>query len=173
MSKLKDRLVIVTVAAPGTGRAIAVEAARQGAAWVTLADIQEDAGRAAVAEVEPAGAKARCNRTDLSVTESVRNMIDETTRLAGITDDGLLGRAPTVKDFPKEVWNKVMRTNLKEMWLPTRFATHHLRKSRRCPAILNGTSVVATVAYPGPSSYATSKAVFNIDAGTLARRGVR
>lgn len=42
MSKLKDRLVIVTGAAQGMGRAIAVEAARQGAAWATLADIPEN-----------------------------------------------------------------------------------------------------------------------------------
>jgi NAD(P)-dependent dehydrogenase (short-subunit alcohol dehydrogenase family) len=167
VSKLKDRIVIVTGAAQGMGRAIAIEAARQGAAWVTLADVQEDKAKDTAAEVEAAGAKARFIHTDLSVTASIRHMIDETARLAGgidvlvnnagVTDDGLTGRAPTIEDLPEEVWDKVMSINLKAMWLTSRFAAPYLRKSARSPAIVNGASVASTVAYPGLPSYAASK----------------
>ena len=141
------------------GRAIAIEAARQGAAWVTIADIQQDEGQAAAAEVEAAGEKALFIRTDLSVTDSIRHMIDETARRAGgidvlvnnagVTDDGLTGRAPTVEDLPEEVWDRVMNINLKAMWLATKFAAPHLRRSTRGPAIVNGASWRAASRIPG------------------------
>lgn len=187
LSKLKDRLVIVTGAAQGMGRAIVVEAARQGAAWVTIADIQQNEGHAAAAEVEAAGAKALFIRTDLSVTDSIRHMINETARRAGgidvlvnnagVTDDDLTGHAPTVEDLPEEVWDRVMNINLKAMWLATKFAAPHLRRSTRGPAIVNGASVASSVAYPGLPSYATSKAgvvmLTKATAVDLANAGIR
>lgn len=167
MNKLKDRILIVTGAAQGMGRAIAIEAARQGAAWVTLADVQVERGEATAAEVEAAGAKACFIRTDLSATESIRRMIEETARQAGgidvlvnnagVTDDGLTGRAPTIEDLPEEVWDAVMSINLKAMWLTSKFAAPYLRKSTRSPAIVNGASVASTVAYPGLPAYVASK----------------
>lgn len=167
MSKLKDRIVIVTGAAQGMGRAIAIEAAREGASWVTLADVKEDAGSVAAAEVEAAGAKALFLKTDLGNTADVRHMVEETARLAGgidvlvnnagVTDDGLTGRAPSVEDLEEEVWDRVMAINLKAMWLATKFAAPFLRQSKRSPSIVNAASVSATVAYPGLPSYATSK----------------
>ena len=167
MNKLKDRIVIVTGAAQGMGRAIAIEAAREGAAWVTLADVQEERGEATAAEVEAAGAKACFIRTDLAATESIRQMIEETARRAGgidvlvnnagVTDDGLTGRAPTIEDLPEAVWDAVMNINLKAMWLTSRFAAPYLRKSTRSPAIVNGASVASTVAYPGLPAYVASK----------------
>jgi NAD(P)-dependent dehydrogenase (short-subunit alcohol dehydrogenase family) len=167
MNKLKDRIVIVTGAAQGMGRAIAIEAAREGAAWVTLADVQEERGEATAAEVEAAGAKACFIRTDLAATESIRRMIEETARRAGgidvlvnnagVTDDGLTGRAPTIEDLPEAVWDAVMSINLKAMWLTSKFAAPYLRKSTRSPAIVNGASVASTVAYPGLPAYVASK----------------
>ncbi|MDE1180030.1 SDR family oxidoreductase [Paraburkholderia sp.] len=167
MSDLKDRIVIVTGAAQGMGRAIAIEAARQGAAWVTVADLQEERGKAVEAEVKEAGSKALFIKTDLSVTESIRNMIEQTAleaggidvlvNNAGVTDDALTGRQPGVEDLPEEVWDKLMSINLKAMWLATKFAAPYLRKSTRSPAIVNGASVASTVAYPGLPAYAASK----------------
>ncbi|WP_028205144.1 SDR family NAD(P)-dependent oxidoreductase [Paraburkholderia nodosa] len=167
MNKLKDRIVIVTGAAQGMGRAIAVEAAREGAAWVTLADLQADKGEAAAQAVREAGAQAFFIQTDLSQTESIRRMIAETAERAGgidvlvnnagVTDDGLTGRAPTIEDLPEAVWDTVMNVNLKAMWLATRFAAPWLRRSTRSPAIVNAASVASTVAYPGLPAYVASK----------------
>jgi NAD(P)-dependent dehydrogenase (short-subunit alcohol dehydrogenase family) len=165
--KLKERVVVITGAAQGMGRAIAIEAAREGAAWVTVADIKEDQGANVANEVEQAGARSRFIRTDLSSSSDIRHMIDETARLAGgidvlvnnagVTDDGLTHRAPTIEDLPEEVWDTVMNINLKAMWLASKFAAPWLRRSTKTPAIVNGASVASSVAYPGLPAYAASK----------------
>lgn len=167
MGKLANRVLIVTGAAQGMGRAIALEAARQGAAWVTLADLQEDKGIEAAEAVKDAGARSLFIKTDLSKRDSIRHMIEETAARAGgidvlvnnagVTDDGLTGRAPTIEDLPEEVWDTVMNVNLKAMWLAAKFAAPYLGKSTKSPAIVNGASVASTVAYPGLPAYAASK----------------
>ncbi|SEQ95611.1 NAD(P)-dependent dehydrogenase, short-chain alcohol dehydrogenase family [Faunimonas pinastri] len=167
MSQLKDRIVIVTGAAQGMGRAIAVEAAKQGAAWVTLADVQGDKGEAAAEDVRKAGARALFIKTDLRSGEAIRHMVEETARQAGgidvlvnnagVTDDGFTSSAPSVEDLPEEVWDAVMDINLKAIWLAAKYAAPYLRKSTRSPAIVNGGSVASFVAYPGLPAYAASK----------------
>ena len=98
MSTQKDRIVIVTGAAQRMGHAIPFEGARQGPAWVTRADIEEDEGAAVTAQVETAGAQGQFITIALSVTEPIRHMIEETARRvggidvlnhAGVTDDDL------------------------------------------------------------------------------------
>ncbi|HEM7838862.1 SDR family oxidoreductase [Burkholderia multivorans] len=167
MGKLKDRIVIVTGAAQGMGRAIAIEAAKEGAAWVTLADLNEEKGEASAREVASLGARSCFIKTDLSLSDSIRHMIEETARQAGgidvlvnnagVTDDSLTGRSPTIEDLPESVWDRVMSVNLKAIWLASKFAAPYLRKSTRSPAIVNGASVASSVAYPGLPAYAASK----------------
>lgn len=167
MQALDSRIVIVTGAAQGMGRAIAIEAANQGAGWVTIADVQDERAEAVAAEVRALGAGSKYIRTDLRKAEAIRHMVDETARLAGgldvlvnnagVTDDGFTGHAQSLEDLTEEVWDAVMDINVKALWLAAKFAAPHLRKSTRSPAIVNGASVASSVAYPGLSAYATSK----------------
>lgn len=166
MKPLQDRVVIVTGAAQGMGAAIAIEAAKQGAAWVTVADIQ-DTGESVAEQVRQLGAKSRFIKTDLRRLDDIRNMIEATAREAGgidvlvnnagVTDDGVTKGTPSVEDLTEEAWDAVMDINLKAIWRATKFAAPWLRKSTRSPAIINGASVASSVAYPGLPAYAASK----------------
>lgn len=167
MKPLESRVVIVTGAAQGMGRAIAVEAARQGAAWVTVADVQAEKAEVVVDEVRAAGAQGIFIKTDLRSSAAIRHMVEETVRLgggldvlvnnAGVTDDGFTGAAQSMEELSEEVWDAVMDINLKAQWLASKFAAPYLRQSQRSPAIINGASVASSVAYPGLSAYAASK----------------
>ncbi|MBD1551435.1 SDR family NAD(P)-dependent oxidoreductase [Pseudomonas typographi] len=167
MSSLEDRIVIVTGAAQGLGQAIAVEAAKQGAAWVTLADLQADKGEAAAEQVRRAGARAQFIQTDLRSADAIRHMVEATAQQAGgidvlvnnagVTDDGVSQGAPSVEELTEEAWDAVMDINLKAVWRATKFAAPYLRQSKRSPAIVNGASVASFVGYPGLPAYAASK----------------
>jgi NAD(P)-dependent dehydrogenase (short-subunit alcohol dehydrogenase family) len=166
MKPLEDRIVIVTGGAQGMGAAIAIEAAKQGAAWVTVADIQ-DAGEVVAEQVRQLGAQSRFIKTDLRSLDDIREMVETTARdaggidvlvnNAGVTDDGVTKGTPSVEDLTEEAWDAVMDINLKAIWLATKYAAPWLRKSTRSPAIINAASVASSVAYPGLPAYAASK----------------
>jgi NAD(P)-dependent dehydrogenase (short-subunit alcohol dehydrogenase family) len=167
MSSLEQRKIIVTGAAQGMGRAIAVEAARKGAAWVILADLREDEGQAAADEVRAAGAQALFVRTDLRKLADIEALIgtaaetaggiDVLVNNAGITDDGVTGGPQTLESLTEETWDAVMDLNVKAIWRAVKFAGPHLRQSTLTPAIVNAASVASTFAYPGIPAYSTSK----------------
>jgi NAD(P)-dependent dehydrogenase (short-subunit alcohol dehydrogenase family) len=186
MKPLENRIVIVTGAAQGLGAAIAMEAAQQGAAWITIADIQ-DTGKAVAEHVRQIGAKSRFVKTDLRCAESIKNMVEETVREAGgldvlvnnagVTDDGIAKAPQSIERLTEEVWDAVMDINLKAIWLATKFSAPYLRQSMRSPAIVNCASVTGYNAYPGLPTYATSKAgVIQLTKATavdLADAGIR
>jgi NAD(P)-dependent dehydrogenase (short-subunit alcohol dehydrogenase family) len=186
MKPLGDRIIIVTGSAQGLGTAIAIEAAKQGAAWITVADIQEK-GEAVAEQIRLAGAKARFIKTDLRSADSIKRMVEETAREAGgldilvnnagVTDDGIAKAPQSIESLTEDVWNAVMDINLKAIWLATKFSAPYLRQSKRSPAIVNGASVTGYNAYPGLPAYATSKAgVIHLTKATavdLADAGIR
>ena len=165
MSSLDGKIVIVTGAAQGMGQSIAVQAAREGASWITLADIQHTADTAAL--VEAAGARTLEMRVDLRSSQDIRHMIDETASLAGgidvlinnagVTETSLTGRPQRIDELEEATWDAIMDINLKAVWLASKYATVHLRRSRRGPVIVNGASVASSVAYPGRPAYSASK----------------
>ena len=185
--KLAERVVIVTGAAQGMGRAIAIEAARQGAAFVTIADINAGQGEEAAAVVRAEGAEARFLQTDLRDSAAIRATIEETVRLgggldvlinnAGVTDDRAMRSHPSIESLTGEAWDTVLGINLKAMWLAAKFAAPYLRRSKRAPAIVNAASVASTVGYPGLPAYGASKAGVVLLTQTiaidLARDGIR
>jgi NAD(P)-dependent dehydrogenase (short-subunit alcohol dehydrogenase family) len=165
---LKGRIVIVTGGAQGMGRAIAVEAARQGAAWVTVADLKRDGGEETAELVRNEGARTLFVSTDLRESADIRRMIEETVGRAGgldvlinnaaVNDNFVVNKHVRVDELSEDAWDTIMDVNLKAIWLATKFAAPHLRKSSRGPAIINAASVASFVAYPGLSAYAASKA---------------
>jgi len=106
-ARLSERKVIVTGAAQGMGRAIAVQAAREGAAFITIADVKEEAGEETAELVRQQGAKALFVKTDLRDSRAIKAMIDATAENAGgidvlvnnagITDDAVAKGIETIE----------------------------------------------------------------------------
>lgn len=167
MKRLEGRSILITGAAQGMGKAIALRAAREGAAAVTLADIKEDDGQAAAREVETEGAKALFVRTDLRSAAAISEMVaaaaehggglDVLVNNAGVTDDGLTGGPQTLESLTEAQWDEMMDINVKAMWRAVRAAAPWLKASRKSPAIVNAASVASTFAYPGLPAYSVCK----------------
>src|SRR5215207_9194263 len=108
---LTDKRLLVTGAGAGMGREIAIEAARQGAAVVGIADIDRGAAEDTAAAVKDAGATASVMQVDLSDRGQVHAMVeaavaaggglDTLVNNAGIIDTAFTGTA-TVEELHED-----------------------------------------------------------------------
>jgi NAD(P)-dependent dehydrogenase (short-subunit alcohol dehydrogenase family) len=162
-----DRNVcLVTGAAQGLGRAIAVELARQGAGAVCVVDRQVEGGLQTVEEVRAAGAAAEFLKVDLANAGEIPLMIERAVELfggldtvvnnAGIIDTALEPDA-TLVGLSEESWDTIFAVNVKAMWLTTKHAAPHLLRSTRGPSIVNAGSMAGLTAMPGMTAYCATK----------------
>jgi NAD(P)-dependent dehydrogenase (short-subunit alcohol dehydrogenase family) len=73
---LGDKVTLITGAGQGIGRAIAVEAARQGAPGVAVADLNADAAEETAEQVRSTGAAAQAIACDLRNADEIRAMVN-------------------------------------------------------------------------------------------------
>ncbi|NIL76054.1 SDR family NAD(P)-dependent oxidoreductase [Rhodococcus sp. B10] len=165
---MQDKRVLVTGGGSGIGRAIAVEAAAQGAETVVVADISAELLAETEALVAAAGAKSVVLRVDVSESDQVRSMIDDAVAAAGgldtlvnnvgVIDTGFVhADRANVVDLAEDVWDAVMTINVRSMWLATKYAAPQLRTSDRGPSIVNAASVSGMMGYR-TAAYSVSKA---------------
>ena len=163
---LEGKVGLVTGAGQGIGRAIAVEMALQGAAAVAVADRSADTAAETVDLVREAGAEAIGIVCDLRDRAQIEAMVARTTDTfdgldvlmnnAGIIETALTD-ACAVDTLPEEAWDAVYEVNLKAVWLATKFAAPHLRRSTRGASIVNTASVSGLTGFENGPAYCTTK----------------
>jgi NAD(P)-dependent dehydrogenase (short-subunit alcohol dehydrogenase family) len=126
---LRDRRILITGAARGLGRAFAEHAIAAGAR-VAVADILEDAGRAAAGEIG-----AVFVPLDLASPASIEACVARASEalggLDGLVNNGAITSSggKTLEALDVDVWDRVMTVNVRGTWLATRAALPHLRAS--------------------------------------------
>ena len=126
---LRDRRILITGAARGLGRAFAEHAIAAGAR-VAVADILEDAGRAAAGEIG-----AVFVPLDLANPASIEACVARASEvlggLDGLVNNGAITSSggKTLEEIDVDVWDRVMTVNVRGTWLATRAALPHLRAS--------------------------------------------
>lgn len=165
--QLIGKRMLVTGAAQGMGRGIAVEAARQGAESVVIHDVQRESAEETAALVRAQGAQAAVVVADLRDAAAITRMIEESVEFAGgldtlVNNAGVIDTSflhPSGFDTLDEAtWDIVMDVNLKAVWLATRAAAAHLRASDRGPSIVNAASVAGVHGTVSAMAYGASKA---------------
>ncbi|WP_029905201.1 3-oxoacyl-[acyl-carrier-protein] reductase [Prevotella sp. 10(H)] len=180
MKLLEGKTAVITGAARGIGKAIALKYAEQGAniAFTDLA-IDENA-KATEAEIAKFGVKAKgyaSNAADFDethkVVEEIMNdfgQIDILINNAGITRDGLMVR------MSEQQWDMVININLKSAFNFIHAITPIMMK-QKSGSIINMSSVVGLSGNAGQTNYSASKAGMIGLAKSIAKevgsRGIR
>jgi 3-oxoacyl-[acyl-carrier protein] reductase len=157
---LADKVVLVTGASRGIGRAIAGTLADQGAAVVLAA---RDTARldATVREITAAGGRAEAAAADVadraSVEAAMKHVLDAHGRIDGLVNNAGVARDNLVLRMKDEDWQAVLATNLTGVFLCSQAALRSMIK-RRSGRIVNITSVVGLIGNAGQANYAASKA---------------
>jgi 3-oxoacyl-[acyl-carrier protein] reductase len=160
MMSLEGRVALVTGAAQGIGRAIALALAEVGAE-IAGGDVNMEKMESVAKEIEALGRKALAIHLDISNPDSVKQgvekvlaawqKIDILVNNAGITKDNLLLR------MKPEDWDLVLRINLSGAFHCLRAVLPGMVK-QRYGRIINIASVVAQAGNPGQANYVSSKA---------------
>ncbi len=161
MGLLEGKVALITGAARGIGKSIAMAYAREGANVAFTDIVANDTFKATEKELQALGVKAKGYVSDASdfasaekVVEEVANdfgRIDILVNNAGITRDTLLMR------MTEEQWDLVLKVNLKSAFCMTKAVQKPMIK-QRCGSIINMSSVVGVSGNAGQANYSASKA---------------
>lgn len=180
MKLLEGKTALITGAARGIGKAIALKFASEGANIAFTDLVIDENAQQTVAEIEALGVKAKGFASDASNFEATKQVVSEIAKEfgridilvnnAGITKDGLLLR------MSEEQWDRVIGINLKSAFNFTRNVIP-VMFSQRSGSIINMASVVGVHGNAGQANYAASKAGMIALAKSVAQemgpRGIR
>ncbi len=157
--KLQDRVVVITGAGAGIGRATAFEFAREGAR-VVVADINFDGAQQTAASIVQQSGTAVAIRTDVSRPDAVQQLAARTVETFGtvhvLVNNAAIQVNKTIEDTTFEEWNAEIGVNLGGVFLCSKYFLPHLRKTRG--NIVNMSSVNGFFVEPMCAGYCATKA---------------
>ena len=161
MKLLEGKVAVVTGAARGIGKAIALKFAQEGANIAFTDLVIDENGLATQAEIEALGVKAKGYASNAANFEETHNVVAEIVKdfgridilvnNAGITKDGLMMR------MSEGQWDAVLNVNLKSAFNFIHACTPVMMK-QRAGSIINMSSVVGVHGNAGQANYSASKA---------------
>ena len=159
--KLANKIALITGAGSGMGRAAAILFAAEGAK-VAAIDINEAQARETADEIAKKGGNAIAIRADVSKSEDVRRMVDETVAKFGglnivYNNAGIEGDSGFLSNMTEEQFDRVIAINLRGVFLGMKYSLPHLIKAGG-GSIINQASIAGMVAVRGGAGYCASKA---------------
>ena len=178
--KLKDKTAIVTGAASGIGKAIALTYAREGAK-VAIADLDQGAADAAAGEIRAAGGQALGIAMDVTSERAVNDGVAAVLAAFGgvdvlVSNAGIQIVHP-IEDFSYDEWKKMLAIHVDGAFLTTRACLPHMYGSGRGGSIIYMGSVHSKEASVLKAPYVTAKhgliGLAKVVAKEGAKHGVR
>jgi NAD(P)-dependent dehydrogenase (short-subunit alcohol dehydrogenase family) len=154
------KVVFVTGAASGIGRATALAFAREGAS-VVVSDISERNVRETARRIEDLGGRALAVGCDVTRGEDVKAALDKTIETFGRLDAafnnaGLENEAKPMADVTEEEWDRIVAVNLRGVFLCMKHEVP-LMLEQGGGAIVNASSGAGVKGFPGGAAYVAAK----------------
>jgi 3-oxoacyl-[acyl-carrier protein] reductase len=171
MSKLKDKVAVVTGASKGIGASIAKAFAAEGAAVVVnYSSSKEDAERVA-GEIQQAGGRAITVQGDVAKAADVERIFSETQKAFGkldvlVNNAGVYEFSP-LNEITEQHFHRLFNTNVLGLLLTTQEAVKHF--SAEGGTVINIGSAVSTLSPPASAVYTATKSSVDAITHVLAK----
>jgi 3-hydroxybutyrate dehydrogenase len=158
--RMKDKVAIVTGAASGIGKEIALAFAREGAK-VVIADLDREAADKTAGEISERGGRAVGVAMDVTNENQVNTGVEQTIESYGgvdvlVSNAGIQIIYP-LDQFPFDQWKKLLSIHLDGAFLTTRACLPYMYQSGRGGSIIYMGSVHSKEASPLKAPYVTAK----------------
>jgi len=171
--KLKDRVAIITGAARGIGKAVALTLIREGAK-VALIDVEKERLETLKEEIERKGGQVATFVCDITKSSEVRVMVEQVLVKFGrvdilVNNAGIIRRG-TIETVTEEDWDRVIEVNLKGTFNCSKAVVETMKK-QRYGKIINVSSIAGKIGdITSAPGYGPSKAGIDALMKTLARQ---
>ena len=160
MNRLTGKVVVITGAAVGLGRAMAIRMAEEGAS-VALLDIRDADGRELIALLKARGLPAAYWRCDVSSEAEVKAVMQKVVQHFGrldilVNNAGIAGVNKPTHEITEAEWDRVQAVNVKGVFFCTKHAIPHLKQAG-AGSIINLSSIYGLVGGPDVPPYHASK----------------
>ncbi|WP_315906768.1 glucose 1-dehydrogenase [Priestia koreensis] len=156
----QDQVVIVTGAANGIGKGVALAYAEKGAK-VVLADMDEEKGAQLVQEIMSKQGTALFVQTDVRKEEDIVSLMKETVEKYGkinvLINNAGVSRWKSPYELTLEEWDDIINTNLRSVFLGSREAAKYMRNNEKGGSIVNMASTRAFMSEKDTEAYAATK----------------
>ena len=180
MNRRSGKAAVVTGAALGLGKAMAIRMAEEGA-WVAVLDVRDQHGSALAKSLTDRGLQARYWRCDVTREAEVARVIEEVATHFGrldvlVNNAGVSGANKPTDQITEAEWDFVQAVNVKGVFFCTKHAIAHLRRAGG-GSIINLSSIYGLVGAADLPAYHASKGAVRLmsktDAMTYAPDKIR
>ena len=169
--KLAGKKAIVTGAAAGIGKSIALALADEGAD-VVIADLQTQKGEQVAREIQEKGRRSLALTCDVGNPAQVNQMVDQAYHFLGglhiLVNNAAIISQGAFWEVSDEVWDRIIRNNLSSVFYCSRAAVRLMIQQKQGGRIINMSSIHATISEPSAGPYTATKGGIEAFSRTMA-----
>ncbi len=158
--KLAGKTAIVTGGNSGIGKGIALAFAKEGAK-VCIVGRNTERGEAVVSQIKGLGSEAIFVKADVGEKDEVLRYIGETIEHFGeiniMVNNAAVIHQARILDLKEEDWDLIIKTNLRSVFLGSKYAAIQMVKQKKGGRIINISSIHARISEPQAAPYTAAK----------------